>query len=179
MKILALCGSPRKGNTESMLRKILEGAAHRGAEIGIILLRDKDIRPCLGDVECQGSGKCATRDDMKDILNDMVNADVLVMGSPTYFDNVSGLFKNFMDRTLPLYPEKKLKDKPAVIVAVGGEELGKGSVEDAAKNMKKFCEIHEMKVLRTVLGSAEKKDGITKDIKKMQECFNVGEGLVK
>ncbi len=179
MKILAVCGSPRKGNTETMLRKILEGAAYKGAAIDIVLLRDKDIRPCLGDVECENSGKCSTRDDMKDILRKMVNADVVVLGSPTYFDTVSGLFKNFMDRTLPLYSEKKMKDKPVVIVAVGGEELGKSSIEDAAKCIKKFCEIHGMKVVKTILGSASKPGEISKNIKKMQECFDVGEGLVK
>ena len=179
MKILAICGSPRKGNTEVMLRKILEGAAYKGAEIEILLLRDKNINLCFGDMECESSGKCATRDDMKDILKMMVDADILIFGSPTYFDNVSGLFKNFMDRTLPLYSDKQLKDKPVVIVAVGGEELGKSSIEDAAKRIEKFCKIQEMKVVKTILGSADKPGEISKNIKKMQECFEVGENLVK
>jgi len=179
MKILAICGSPRKGNTETILRKILEGAAHKGAVIEIILLRDKNIRHCLGDMECDKSGKCTTRDDMKEILDQMLGADVLVFGSPTYFDTVTGMFKDFMDRTHPLYPGRKLKGKPVVIVAVGGEELGKNSIEDAAKCIKKFCGIHEMKVLKTILGSAEKIGEIAKDIQKMKECFDAGESLVK
>ena len=53
MKVVGICGSPRKGNTEWMLRKLLEGAAREGADSELILLREKDIRTCDGCLTCE------------------------------------------------------------------------------------------------------------------------------
>ena len=44
MKVVGVCGSPRKGNTEWMLKRFLEAAARDGVETDLILLREKDIR---------------------------------------------------------------------------------------------------------------------------------------
>ena len=44
MRVMGVCGSPRKGNTEWMLHKVLESARAEGAETELVLLRDMDIR---------------------------------------------------------------------------------------------------------------------------------------
>ena len=127
MKVMGICGSPRNGNTEWMLTKVLESARAEGAETELVLLRDKDIRLCNGCMTCEvgKSGKpgaCVIKDDMEPILRDMLTADAFVFGTPVYFYMLSGLLKNFMDRTIPVWP--LLKGKRAAGVAVAADTVG-------------------------------------------------------
>jgi len=57
MKVVGICGSPRKGNTEWMLRKLLGGAAKAKAETELILLREKNISWCDGCLSCEAGGE--------------------------------------------------------------------------------------------------------------------------
>jgi multimeric flavodoxin WrbA len=56
MKVLGICGSPRRGNTEWMLRKVLEAASLEGAEVELLLLRKTDVHMCLGCLSCEAGG---------------------------------------------------------------------------------------------------------------------------
>ncbi len=56
MKVVGICGSPRKGNTEWMLRKLLEEAARAGVDTELILLREKQIKGCGGCLSCEAGG---------------------------------------------------------------------------------------------------------------------------
>ena len=108
MKVLSICGSPRKGNTERMLSIILGEVKDKE----LILLREKNIEHCHGCSECQKKPYvCVIEDDMKKINKKLRDSNFIVFGSPTYFDNVPGLFKDFIDRTHPLYPINGLKNK--------------------------------------------------------------------
>ncbi len=176
MKILAVCGSPRKGNTEAMLRKILDGAKEAGAEIELVLLKDKNIKHCDGCNACEASGTCHVDDDMPGILRKVFDADALVLGTPNYFNNVSGLMKDFIDRINPYWESEKIKGKKAAIVCVGTEE--KGSLEHCRDALLEFAEICEMKVVGTILAQAKKPGEVTQNEKIMQECFELGRKLV-
>ena len=77
MKVVGICGSPRKGNTEWMLRKFLEGTAKAGAETDLILLRQKNIKGCDGCLTCEVGGKerkglCRVLDDMEEIYPKLI-----------------------------------------------------------------------------------------------------------
>lgn len=137
MKVVGICGSPRKGNTEWMLTKLLETVAKRSAETELILLRDKDIKSCDGCLTCEAGGKerkgiCRIQDDMQAIYAKLVEADGLALGTPVYFELLTGLLKNFMDRTCPIWP--KLEGKPVVGIAVAEEGIGK-----AVENLRTYC----------------------------------------
>lgn len=121
MKIIGISGSPRKENTYYMVKTVLEATGH---DYELILLCEKDIKPCLDCRNCHKTHKRFTQDDMQKIYQKLVSANAIVLGSPTYFDNVSGLMKNFMDRCLPFchYFSSELKDKPVALVAVGNFE---------------------------------------------------------
>ena len=143
MRIIGICGSPRKGNTEWMLGKLLESAARSGADTELILLREKDIKGCDGCLTCEAGGEerqgiCRIQDDMQGIYPKLVTADGLALGTPAYFELLSGLLKNFMDRTCPIWP--RLKGKPVVGIAVAEEGVGK-----AIENLKTYsalCDMH-------------------------------------
>ncbi len=143
MKVVGICGSPRRSNTEWMLRKLLEMAAKAGAETELILLREEDIKGCDGCLTCEVGGKerkgvCSIQDDMQHIYPKLLEADGLAFGTPVYFEMISGLLKNFMDRTCPIWP--KLELKPIVGIAVAEEGIGK-----AIENMRTYASVCGMR----------------------------------
>ena len=122
MNIVAICGSPRNGNTEFTLKRILTKAGELGASTELVLLREKRIEFCDGCLSCNSSEKCKIRDDMQVIYPKLESADLIIFGSPNYFSNMSGMMKNFVDRMNPYYTNKKLKDKKVVAVVIGGSD---------------------------------------------------------
>lgn len=138
-KFLLISGSPRKGNTEFILNKIFDSI---NGEKELILLREKSIKHCVGCLSCDKTKKCAIPDDMQEIYGKIENADVIIIGTPNYYDNVTGLFKDFIDRTNPFYETGKLKNKKMIAIVVGGGEIKNSGmvVNQAVKN---FADAHE------------------------------------
>lgn len=189
LKIVGISGSPRERNTVYMLKTVLDTT---GFDYDLILLKDKNIKPCNACGGCYRSHKCIVKDDMQEIYNKILNADILVLGSPTYFDNVSAIMKSFMDRCLPLYLSEELKNKRVALLSVGNFEEGeviknpveaaknsnlekemKGSVKNCINAMKNFCKILELKLVGTVIA-------INGDAKlKKIELVELGEKLKK
>jgi len=129
-KILFISGSPRKGNTDFVLSQIYASVDSQDKEM--ILLRDENIGFCKGCLSCHKKPRCCVKDGMGKILDKMIEADVFVVGSPNYFDNVNGLTKNFMDRCHPLYETELVRKKKIILVFVGG---------GAASGTKKYLEL--------------------------------------
>ena len=104
MRIVAFNGSPRgaAGNTQVMVENFLSGAEAAGAETENIILADRKIGHCRGCFACwlKTPGKCIIKDDMEELL-EKFKADIIVFASPLYVDNVTGIMKDFMDRTIP------------------------------------------------------------------------------
>ena len=121
MKVIAICGSPRQGNTEFVLKRMLIQAEKTGASVELVLLRNKRIEFCNGCLTCDSTGSCNIRDDMQMIYSKLKESDMIILGSPTYFDNVSGMMKNFIDRLNPLLKDKQLNEKKVYAVSIGEE----------------------------------------------------------
>jgi multimeric flavodoxin WrbA len=117
-KVLLLSGSPRNGNTNFILQKVYDALETENKEL--ILLKDKNIKFCQGCLFCHYQPSCAIHDDMEKILAKMIAADILIIGTPNYFDNVSGLMKNFIDRCHPLYKHELVQNKKIILIFVGG-----------------------------------------------------------
>ena len=103
MQIIGISGSPRDKNTNYMLRTVLNAT---GRDYELITLKNRDIKPCNVCGGCYKSHQCVVKDGMQEIYDKLLKADIIVLGSPTYFDNVSALMKAFIDRCLPLYLSK-------------------------------------------------------------------------
>lgn len=106
MKITAFNGSPKadRGNTHVIVSALLEGVAKAGASTENVLLVRKKIGHCIGCFTCwtKTPGKCVLKDDMEDLLKKYMASDIVIMASPLYVDHVTGIMKDFMDRSLPL-----------------------------------------------------------------------------
>ena len=111
MKVIAINGSHRKGkNTYKMLRAVLKEVAASGGETELLELADYEIKNCTSCNKCFTKNECSIKDDdMVNILGDkLLEADGIILGSPVYWDNVSTLMKNFMDRTRWMHLKKNL-----------------------------------------------------------------------
>jgi multimeric flavodoxin WrbA len=125
VKVIGIVGSPRdNGNTTYLVRVALESAEEVGANTELVKLADKDIASCIACDICLETGECAIYDDVPNILDKMVDADAIIIGSPVYFGNVTSHLKILMDRSRPLRREFKLKDKVGGAISVGGSRNG-------------------------------------------------------
>jgi len=98
MKIIAICGSPRKGNTYKVLNSIKEN--YPNIDYKILMLKDLRFELCKGCYSCvlRGEEKCPIKDDRDMIVREMLDADGIIFASPTYSHMISALMKNFFDR---------------------------------------------------------------------------------
>ena len=111
-KVLILSSSFRKGgNSDTLCDQFAMGARDAGHAVEKIFLNDKHIGYCRGCGVCNTTHKCIQKDDMAEILNKMVEADVIVMGTPVYFYSMNGQMKTLIDRTVPRYEEISGKER--------------------------------------------------------------------
>ena len=106
MKILVLNGSPKREKSDTMhiTRAFLEGMQQAcGQEVEIINAVDKHIEYCTGCFACMhNGGKCVHDDDMKAILEEILESDLLVFSYPLYCYGMPAPLKAILDRVLPL-----------------------------------------------------------------------------
>jgi multimeric flavodoxin WrbA len=103
LKILGFNGSPRpRWNTAELVKKVLEGAASKGASTAYFDLGTLDIHPCRSCLVCKKGpgfeGRCHYQDDFPRILEKLKNADGFVVGAPCYMGLPAGLAHAFLER---------------------------------------------------------------------------------
>ena len=131
-----------------MLGTLLETAAHSGAETEMLLLRKMDVRTCCGCLACEEGGSerkgiCKIRDDMTAVYPKLFAADAIVLATPGYFEMLSGLLKNFLDRTCPVWP--RLEGKKIAGLAVAEEGIGQ-----SIQNLKTYASLCKMRWVGSV-----------------------------
>ena len=123
-KVLILSGSPRKGgNSDVLFDEFARGAAERGNAVEKIRIAEKTVGYCRACYFCKKSGgACVIKDDMAEILQKMIDADVIVLSSPVYFYSIDGQLKAVIDRTVARRLEVKNKEFYYIMPAADGEE---------------------------------------------------------
>lgn len=103
MKVVAFNGSPRKdGNTSRMLRTVLEALEAEGVATELVQVGGRNIHGCLACYKCRENkdGRCVIQDDiLNDCVEKMVAADGILLGSPTYFADMTSEMKALIDRS--------------------------------------------------------------------------------
>ena len=106
MKILVLNGSPKRDKSDTMhiTRAFIDGMNEAAEnEIKTINAIDKDIEYCTGCFACMLSGgDCIHHDDMREILEEILDSDLLIWSYPLYCYGMPAPLKALLDRTLPL-----------------------------------------------------------------------------
>ncbi|MFC1947338.1 flavodoxin family protein [Chloroflexota bacterium] len=171
MKIVAIVGSNRRGNTYSMV----EAACHALEEFNVELvhLQRLSISPCDGCLSCDETGECHIEDDMQNVIKSMRDAEGFVIGTPARWSLLSGELKVLIDRLNPLAVPELLQGKKAIIFTVGqceGDEAE--SIKLAAESVKYFCDNAGIEVVDTLIaeGCIEPTDVITKSPDILKKC---------
>lgn len=171
MKVLYISGSPRKkSNTDDLLRETLSVT---GGEF--LKITDYRVDPCRSCWSCLKSGKCATDDDMtQKIMPMLLKADIMVLGTPVYFNNVSAQLKAFMDRTWCL--KGTLRNKVGGAIVVGRRDGAEGAITA----IHAFFLKHEMiPANRGVHGRAYAAGEIVHDPEALESARKLGKRLME
>ena len=106
-KVLILEGSPRRnGNSAILSEEFARGAQEAGCSAEKIYIAGKKIAGCLGCNACyRNGGSCIQKDDMTEIREKMLSADVIVLASPIYFYSMTAQMKAVIDRTYAFYQQ--------------------------------------------------------------------------
>lgn len=105
-KVIVISTSLRTGSNSDMLAdKFVEGAIAGGHDVKKISLVDKHIQFCRGCLACVKNQKCAIKDDVADIMQQVLGADVIVWATPIYYYEMSGQMKTLIDRLNPMFTQ--------------------------------------------------------------------------
>lgn len=172
-KVLILSGSPRKnGNSDILCDEFMRGAAQVGHQVEKIRVAEKKIGYCRACYACRGTGVCAIKDDMADILQKMIDADVLVLASPVYFYSIDAQLKALIDRTVARWTEVKNKEFYYIVTAADGEEE---AAETTIACFRGYADcVNGAKEKGIIYGMGVYEKGEIKNTAKMTEAYEMG-----
>ncbi len=190
MKVLAINGSPHKnGNTYKLISEIFRGTSENNHLCEIIHLIDLHLDYCNWCGSCYETGVCPIDDGFQEHLQQLFEADVLIVATPSFNRSVTGYMKNWLDRFCTSQLIYEVDDqgqvtmrsrvpsgKKAVIIVQGCTELFQETIEPINVVMK-VLEIPVIdrlvvpKVGLTEEDTVDKKEGV------MLQAFEVGQSL--
>lgn len=125
-KVLILSSSPRRsGNSDLLCDSFLKGAQEAGNIAEKIFIKDKKINYCSGCGLCNNNGYsgCSQNDDMAEILEKMIDADVIVLAAPVYFYAMCGQMKTLIDRCCAKYTKITGKEFYYILTAADSNKM--------------------------------------------------------
>ena len=136
-KVLVISSSPRRGgNSDLLCDQFVAGTKVAGHYAENIFLKDKKINYCQGCGACPNGGKsCPQKDDMGEVLEKMIAADVIVMATPVYFYTMCAQMKTLIDRTCSRYTELKNKEFYFIVTAA---DSNKRAIERTVEEFRGF-----------------------------------------
>jgi len=185
MKIVGFMGSPRKGgNTDLMLRSILDGAKEKGAETEMFSLQAHSYDQCIGCYHCMThDGECTLKDDMQIFYKAIRECDAMVIASPVYMGQMTGICKIFFDRLLAfMKPDFTSRLKPGLKVLTAYVQAQPGPLSFAnyfrcTREMFGFLGYEPLEPF--VIDGVREKGDLEKNIPLLAKAKEAGRSLVK
>lgn len=189
-QIVAIYGSPRRrGNTATLLKHAVKGAADAGAQVDEIILRDLKMSPCLEIYACKKEGKCAIKDDFHNVVNQILSADGLILASPIFFYTVSAHTKILMDRCQSLWVKKYWIDKvpfgqwepkrKGLFISAGATK-GKKLFNGVLLTVKYFFDVLDMELFGSLLyRGLEFEEDVLTHPEYLEEAYEAGKALAE
>ena len=172
--VLVLSSSPRRGgNSDLLCDQFVIGATESGHRVEKIFLKDKKINYCTGCGTCFNRDKsCPQKDDMTEILEKMVAADVIVMATPVYFYTMCGQMKTLIDRTCSRYTE--ISDTDFYFIATAADD-NKQAIERTLNEFRGFTScLSNPKEKGVVYGTSAWNKGEITGKPAMKEAYQMG-----
>lgn len=134
MKILGICGSPRKEKASGTAKLVQTVLAASGCEYEYISLRGKNIAGCIACLGCVKDNICKVEDDLAPLREKIVAADAYVIGAPNYYTGLNALTHALLERWFQFRHQagNLLWGKLAVTIGVGGS-IGQAPADDIEK----------------------------------------------
>lgn len=175
-KVLILSGSPRKnGNSDILCDEFKRGAKDAGHDAEKIRIAEKNVGYCRACYACKGTGICAIKDDMAEILQKMIDADVIVLSSPVYFYSIDAQLKALIDRTVARWLEVKDKEFYYIMTAADNET---SSMETTLACFRGYADCVEgAKEMGVIYGTGVYEKGEIKGSKCMIEAYEMGKSI--
>ena len=181
--VTILLGSPRRdGNSEQLAQAFAAGAEEKGYEVRYLRLAGKKLNGCLDCRHCWSTGApCVQKDDMGEVYDALVAADVLVFATPLYFYSWSAQIKPVWDRLLPFFAEnakQNLKGRRAVLLACAGDAVD-SAFDGLKKSFELACNYTQWPVAGIVCAADmyPKTDMAAKGEKYLKAAFELGRAL--
>ena len=176
-KVLVISASARKGGNSDMLAdRFINGVSEAGHEVEKIFLAQKKIAYCMGCNFCKkNNGACAIKDDMNEILDKMMEADVIAFASPVYYYNINAQLKTLVDRTYAKFMD--MKDKQFYYLLSCADDTNE-SIDKAVEALHGFaiC-LPGSKEMGTVYGVNAPGHGDIAGSKAMEEAYLMGKNI--
>ena len=175
-KVLVIRASAHaNGNSDRLAQEFTNGALASGNEVEIIDLRTKKIGHCLGCDYCRNhNGNCALQDDMKEVNQKMMSADVIAFAGPVYYYAINGMLKDCIDRTYAIDHQIKA-DFYYLFSSADPKET---SIDSAVACMHGFArcmpKVHEIK---TVYGCGNWKHGDIEGKEALHQAYQAGKNV--
>lgn len=112
--LLALMGSPRRGNSWTLLQTALTAIANSGITAEIIELRRLRLQPCLGCNACVTTGQCIQNDDMQLLYPKLSSCQFLIIAAPIFAMGLNAQTKIMIDRLQPFWGMKYVQRRPVI-----------------------------------------------------------------
>lgn len=176
-KVLILSGSPRNGgNSDLLCDEFMKGAKDAGNEVEKIRVATKKIAPCSGCYYCSANdGQCVHKDDMAEILQKMIDADVLVLASPVYFYSIDAQLKAVIDRTVARWLEVKNKEFYYIVTMADTE---RSSADTTLACFRGYADCVEGAVEKgVIIGNGVYTPGEVKNTPAMKDAYNMGKSI--
>ena len=175
--ILVLSGSPRKGGNSDMLcDQFIQGAKEAGHITEKVYVHEQNIAYCKACYYCRDNGgACVIKDNMADVLQKMIDADVIVFASPVYFYSIDAQLKALIDRTVARWLEVKNKEFYYIMTAA---DSGIEAMETTLACFRGYADCVEgAKEMGIIYGTGVYKKGEVIDTKAMVDAYEMGKQI--
>lgn len=176
-KVLIISASPRKGgNSDLLCDRFAEGAQESGHKTEKVFLASKNIGYCRGCGVCNSTHSCIQKDDMAEILDKMINADVIVLATPVYFYTMDAQMKTLIDRTVSRYTEIRDKDFFFIMTAADTEKASLTRTLEAFRGFTEDC-LPGAREAGIIYGVGAWKAGDIKATAAYDEAYKIGKSI--
>jgi len=182
MKAIAINGSPRKGgNTEFLLKKVLEPISEAGIKTELIQIGGKQVHGCTACYKCMENkdSRCAINTDIvNEFIGKMIESDAIILGSPTYFAGMTSEMKALIDRAgFVAVANGRLFSRKIGAAVVVNRRGGATSVMDSINHMFLMSRMIVPGSTYWNFGVGREKGDVEKDVEALENMKDLGETI--
>jgi multimeric flavodoxin WrbA len=185
MKIVAIYGSSRKnGNGAALVERAINNFADKNPEVNRYYLSEMDIKSCMGCFACRKKEMCVRKDDMSNLLQDIIESDFVIFSSPVYMYDATGSFRLMINRMYPMlggepgkYTKRYTNKKCMIIMTQGAPTI---MFRSAGRIIKRIIKSFGFDVFGLVrMGFANERGAGEKNERVLRKIDNVCSKVIK